>query len=142
MPRLFGLLRPGGQLTAQMPANPGNAAPALVNQIATEEPHRSALKGWNRSWPQLPIERYAQLLYDCGGTNITSMEKIYPHVLADADAAFEWSKGTALVPFLARLEPSAAEAFQAEFRCRLWLHWPKGPIFFPYRRILFAATKS
>lgn len=142
IPRLFGMLRPGGQLLVQMPAHPGNPAPALVNQIATEEPFRSYLKGWNRAWPQLPIERYAELLYECGAQGITAFEKVYPHVLADADAAFEWSKGTALVPFLGRMSEGEGAEFEGEFRRRLWERWPQGPIFFGYRRVLFAGKRA
>src|SRR2546427_1145903 len=45
LPRLFRMLRPGGQLAVQMPSNHGHATHVLITEIAGEEPFRGALGG-------------------------------------------------------------------------------------------------
>ena len=69
-------------------------------------------------------------------------EKIYPHVLADADAMLEWAKGTALLPYLERLPPAQHAPYLEEVRRRLHARHPERPVFFPFRRIIFYARRA
>ncbi|MBN1965560.1 MAG: hypothetical protein JW910_13000, partial [Anaerolineae bacterium] len=69
------------------------------------------------------------------------LEKVYPLVLDNADAIFEWTQGTGQVPYLERLPEPLRAPFQQEYRARLRHTWPQGPIFYPFTRILFAATR-
>jgi trans-aconitate 2-methyltransferase len=96
---------------------------------------------WSRSRPVLAIEEYAKLLFDAGFTDITVFERVYPHILDDADGLVEWMRGTALVPFMERLPPELQEPFVERYRARLRERFPKRPVFFGFRRTLFAATK-
>jgi trans-aconitate 2-methyltransferase len=43
IPRLVSLLRPGGQLAVQLPANHNHPTQQLIAEIANEEPYKSAL---------------------------------------------------------------------------------------------------
>ena len=88
----------------------------------------------------LGLAAYADLLYQAGGRELTVFEKIYPHILADADALAEWTRGTALVPYLERLPPALHEPFLDRYRAALRARWPTGPVFYGFRRTLFAAT--
>jgi trans-aconitate 2-methyltransferase len=141
IPRLYGLVRPGGQLAVQMPSNHGHATHRLITQIAGEEPFRTALGGWVRHSNVLSIEEYANLLYECGAEGITVFEKVYPHMLENADAMADWTSGTALVPYFERLSDDIQQAFMAEYRKRLRELWPGSPVFYGFRRTLFAATR-
>lgn len=142
IPRLVSLVRSGGQIAVQMPSNHGHFAHLALGQTAAEEPFQQALNSWTRQSPVLTIEDYAELLYASGTENITVTEKVYPHVLDNADAVLEWMSGTALVPYLERLPEALVEPFTASFREKLRQHWPTSPVFYGFRRILFAATKS
>ena len=142
IPRLYGLVRPGGQLTVQIPSNHGHATHRLITQIAGEEPFRTALGGWTRTSNVLAIDEYAHLLFGCGAEDITVSEKVYPHVLENADAMADWTSGTALVPYFERLSEDMQETFVAEYRKRLRELWPGSPVFYPFRRTLFAATRA
>src|SRR5438445_1486073 len=51
VPRLLGLVRPGGRLAVQLPSNHAHPAHALIAEVAGEEPFRAALGGWNRQAP-------------------------------------------------------------------------------------------
>lgn len=142
VPRLFGLVRPGGQLAVQLPSNHGHPTHLILEELA-----RGALGdelgGWARHSPVLPVDGYAQRLYDAGGTQLTVLEKVYCHLLPCAADLVEWMKGTALVPYLERLPEDRHEAFLAAYGRRLRQHYgaPDGEILFPFRRILFAATR-
>jgi trans-aconitate 2-methyltransferase len=142
VPRLFGMVASGGQLAVQMPSNHGHATHMLITELAGEEPFRSALGGWSRPSPVLPIEAYAELLYREGATEIVVFEKVYPHVLEDADALADWTSGTALVPYFERLPEDLHEPFMKSYRERLRALWPEPVVFYGFKRTLFAAARQ
>lgn len=139
--RLFALLAPGGQLAVQMPSNYRHVTHVLIRDTAAEPPFREALGGWTRDAPVLSIDEYASLLDRYGAVDITVFEKVYAHVLADADAVVEWVRGTALVPYLERLPAQLREAFVERYRGKVREHMPERPMFYPFRRTLFAARR-
>jgi trans-aconitate 2-methyltransferase len=142
IPRLLSLVRPGGQLAVQLPSNHGHATHTLIREIAVEEPYRSALDGWNRQSPVLSVSEYAELLHENGAKAITVFEKVYPCLLESSDALAQWTAGTALVPYFERLPEKLQDAFMDRYRERLDALYPSGPVFYPFQRILFAATRS
>jgi trans-aconitate 2-methyltransferase len=141
IPRLMSLLRPGGQLVAQLPSNHRHPSHAMITATASEEPFRKAIEGWVRVPPVLEIDRYADLLYQSGAADITVLEKVYCHMMEDADAIAQWTSGTALVPYFERLPRELHAAFLDSYRSKLAGIWPRGPIFFTFRRIFMAATR-
>ena len=141
VPRLLSLAAPGGRLAVQLPSNFRHPTHLLYAETAGEEPFRTALGGWTRTWPTLSIEEYADLLYAAGAEEITVFEKVYPHILADADALADWMMGTALVPYRERLSEEIYARFIERYREKLRARYPSTPVFFGFRRTLFAATR-
>jgi trans-aconitate 2-methyltransferase len=141
IPRLFALLNPGGQLLVQLPSNNEHPAHRAILEIAGREPFLTALGGFTRRSPVLSLPEYAELLYACGGTDLVVFEKVYPHLLPDSDAVAEWTSGTTLLPYFERLQPPGRQAFLAAYRSRLREIWPKAPVFYGFRRILFSARE-
>lgn len=141
VPQLLSLAAPGGQLAVQLPSNFRHPTHLLYAETAGEEPFRTALGGWTRIWPTLSIQEYADLLYASGAEEITVFEKVYPHVLADADALADWMMGTALVPFRERLSEELYASFVERYREKLRARYPSTPVFFGFRRTIFAATR-
>jgi len=145
IPRLLSLLRPAGQLVVQVPSNFDHPTHRLIDELAAQEPFRSGLDGWGLDWsrsrPVLSIERYAELLYAAGASDIVVFEKAYPHVLPDADALADWMSGTALVPYMERLPEELRAPFMERYRARLREIFPQRPVFYGFRRILFSGTK-
>lgn len=139
IPKLITLLKPGGQLAVQMPANHNHTTQSLMVEVAREEPYVSALEGWQRKWPVLSIREYAELLYESGTQEINVFEKIYPHVLEDVDAIVQWLSGTALLPYFERLPKKLHSDFVADYKDRLRDLYPEVPVFFPYQRIFLSA---
>jgi trans-aconitate 2-methyltransferase len=141
VPRLLSLVGPGGQLAVQLPSNHGHPSHTLIRELAAAEPFRTALGGWTRTAPVLPLDEYAGLLYAAGADNIAVFEKVYPHVLPDADAIADWTSGTALIPLFERLPADLRAEFDGRYRARLRALFPQAPVFYPFRRILFSATR-
>jgi trans-aconitate 2-methyltransferase len=142
VPSLLTLVSRGGQLAVQLPSNHTHPTHTLISEITSEEPFRRALNGWNRLSPVLSIREYAELLYEHGATEITVFEKVYPSLLDDSDRLAEWTAGTTLVPYFERLPEPLHEPFMTRYRERLHSLFPAAPVFYTFRRILFAATRS
>jgi len=140
-PRLLHLLAPGGQVAVQIPANHRHPAHTAIVAIAQEEPFRTALGGWYRQSPVLEIDAYAELLFAAGAEDITVMEKVYPTVMPDGPAIAEWTRGSTLVPYLERLPATLHDPFLDRYRQRLAELYPQQPVYYPFRRILLAATR-
>lgn len=141
IPRLFSLVAPQGQIALQIPSNNANPSHTSILELAQEEPFCSALGGWVRRHPVLEIDRYADLLHSAGAVDITVIEKVYLHMLSDADAIAEWTKGSTLVPYLERLPNDLQKRFMDEYRKKLRRVWPEAPVMYTFRRILIAASK-
>jgi trans-aconitate 2-methyltransferase len=137
---LYQRLKPGGQIAVQVPSNHNHISHQLYRETAGEEPFRTILNGFQRYAPVLSIDEYARLLFERGAENIIVFERVYAHVLEDADAVVEWISGTALVPYFERLgehKPPFLEVLREKMRAAL----PETPVFYPFRRTLFSARK-
>ncbi len=132
VPKLLTRLSARGQLAVQLPADDFNSTRKIFADVA----------GWRHEMATLDIAEYAQLLYGAGFADQVVLEKVYPHVLADADAVLEWARGTALLPYLERLPPAQHAPYLEEVRRRLHARYPERPVFFPFRRIIFYARRA
>ncbi len=140
IPYLLNHLAPGGQIAVQVPSNHNSKAHMTIIDVAGREPFVSALGGWTRQSPVPPIETYADLLFREGAQEILVFEKVYPHVLENADAILEWISGTALLPYFERLGEQKDE-FTNELQKELCKVLPGEPVFYPFRRTFFSARK-
>ena len=141
IPKLLSLVRPGGQLAVQLPSNFSHPTHMLIDEVGAEEPYRSGLDGYVHRWGVLDVEEYAELLHASGGSDLTVFEKVYPHVLEDADALADWMSGTALVPYMERLPNELHAPFMDAYRVLLRKRFTTKPVFFGFRRILFVTSR-
>jgi len=139
IPGIISMLNAGGQLLIQMPSQHHNALNIIINTLADETPFNNALKGWKRDSPVLSTERYAQLLFENGGQQITVFEKIYPLVLNDFNALYDWVAGTTIRPYLERLPEKMKEDFVSAFKEKAKQQFNTQPVFYPFKRILISA---
>jgi trans-aconitate 2-methyltransferase len=140
MPYLFDKLKPGGQIAVQIPSNHNHISHQIYRETAEEDMFKFILQGYQRIAPILSIDNYARILFNCGAEDINVFEKIYPHVLENADAVVEWISGTALIPYFERLGLHKDE-FVESIREKMRVAMPDSPVFYPFRRILFSARK-
>lgn len=140
LPRIISHIIPGGQLVVQVPAQHHNISNKILNDLAGEEPFSDALHKWKRTSPVLDTERYAQLLFENGAGTMTVYEKIYPLVLKDSIALFDWVSGTAMIPYTERLQGKTREAFITEYKNRLQKNFNTLPVFYPFKRVIIHAA--
>ncbi len=138
-PALFARLKPGGQVAIQMPCQEDNLLNGLLYALAEEEPFRTALQGWNRRSPVLSMDDYAQLLFAQGGQEITVLQKVYPLIANSHDDLFQFISGSALIPYLERLEEPVKTQFVQAFQERIAATFPVVPALYAFKRILLYA---
>lgn len=133
---LVKLVRPGGQIAVQMPANQG-VPHRLTAEIAQQEPFATALEGWVREDPVRDAVFYARLLSDLGFAEQHVRLQIYPHVMESTHGAVEWLKGSLLTAYQARIPaplwPQYLETYEAAL---LAAEGDRRPYFFPFPRVL------
>ena len=136
-PRLASLLAPGGQLTVQMPMNDDHASHVVARRMAGEEPFRSWLDGYERSFPTLAPQRYAEVLYELGFEPRHVRVQVYEHLLPNTQAVVEWVKGSLLSAYRDRLPAEHYATFLAEYERRLLAELGEHePFYYPYKRVL------
>lgn len=139
-------LHPAGSLTVQVPANHDHATHRLLTDTANE--FATQLGGFTRfgtahgTSPVLTPAQYAETLDALGAVNITAISKVYPVVVSGAEGLIEWTKGTALVPYLSKLKEADAERFLSTYLGKLKQVFPGERVYYAFTRVLFTAQKA
>jgi trans-aconitate 2-methyltransferase len=144
--RWWAALAPGGQLAVQMPANADHPSHRIAREVAASEPFRVAFGGTPPPDPVaanvLAPEQYAILLDHLGADRQHVRLQVYPHVLGSSAEVVEWVKGTSLTRIFNALPAELHEPFVDEYRRRLLTAiGERAPYFYPFKRILFWASK-
>ena len=135
--QLAAKLAPAGQLAFQVPAQHDTLTHRLAEELAGEEPFRTAFGGWRRSQPVLTPDAYALVLYRCGFAAPKAQLIVYPHVLASREDVVEWVKGTMLTEYKRHLPEAVYDRFVGAYRARLLERLDDSrPFFYPFKRIL------
>ena len=139
VPRLLGLLAPGGELAVQVPLHTGT--PFWTCAEETAERFADVLDGFvNRSQVETP-ETYAELLArDPRVKDLKVGAWHYPQLHASVDGLVAFAQGGQLSAYRARLSPEHFERFCACYREALRRAYGDGPVFFAFKRVFFRAT--
>nr|WP_199082399.1 methyltransferase domain-containing protein [Pedobacter sp. ASV19] len=139
LPEIIGMLLPGGQLAIQIPDQTGNALNQILDELVQEKIYKHALNNWRRVSPVLDIDEYAQILFENGSKDMSIYKKIYPLIVSNKEELYNWISGTALIPYLDRLDGEIKENFIQEFKTRIYNRLTKIPVLYPFKRILMEA---
>lgn len=139
---LIGLLNPKGQFAVQMPVQPENKLNKILSELIDEEPFKSYLNGFKRDSPVLSIDDYAQLLFDGGLEDIQIMQKVYPIIANDHDTLYNFISGSALIPYIERLDGEERALFIKTYKERIAAEFPKLPAIYSFKRILLCGKKA
>jgi trans-aconitate 2-methyltransferase len=138
LPRLAGLLAPGGVLALQVPGNTGEPSHLLLRELGDSPRWRTYVGEGRVARPAAYGPReYFEVLAGAG-LAVDAWETTYLHVLEGEDAVLRWVSGTALRPVLAALPDDAVrEAFVAEYGAALRNAYAPGPYgtVLPFRRV-------
>ena len=135
-------LKSKGQFSVQMPVQPENKLNKILLELVTEEPFKSYLKGYKRDSPVLSIDDYAQILFDGGLEDIQILQKVYPIIANDHDTLYNFISGSALIPYIERLDGEEKALFINTYKKRIALHFPKLPAIYSFKRLLLYGRKG
>jgi len=141
-PKILSRLNPNGQFAVQMPYQPENILNQLLTNLANEEPFRSQLGGWNRPSQVLTLDAYAQILFDHGIEELQISQRVYPIIADDHDTLFNFISGSALIPYLEKLDTEQQEAFTTAFKSRIAESFTQLPAIYAFKRILLYGRKK
>lgn len=143
LPRLAGLLAPGGTLAVQMPGNFMAPSHALLRQVAAAM--FPALFGGAYAPPVHPARLYWDWLSPLGALSLWETE--YLQALPAAPQGHpvrRFTESTAMRPFLDRLTGDQAAALTAAYDAALdgaYPRLPGGGALFPFRRLFFTLER-
>lgn len=140
-PNLISKLRTGGQFAVQMPYQPENILNKILFDLAEQEPYKTQLNGWNRPSSVLTIDAYAQLLFDNGLTDLKISQRVYPIIAETHDKLYEFIAGSALIPYLERLNVDEQITFNQAFKVVIAVNFTKLPALYAFKRILLYGKK-
>ncbi|WP_219225234.1 methyltransferase domain-containing protein [Pedobacter antarcticus] len=138
-PALLKKLNPGGQIAIQMPSQNENVLNQLLLKLVQEHPYAAALKNWKRISPVLTLDDYTRILFEHQAKNLTVFQKVYPIIANNHQDLYEFISGSALIPYMERLDPGLGEAFITEFKKRIEQHYKKMPAIYAFKRIILYA---
>lgn len=135
LPRLAGLLAPGGWFAMQVPGNFEEPSHTLRRELAAQAPYAEHLQGI-ASPASHDAADYLRALQEAG-LEVDAWETTYLHVLHGPDPVFEWVAGTGARPTLQALPEELRARFEEEFRARLREAYPdRGHgVVLPFRRV-------
>jgi len=140
-PRLLAQLAPAGVLAVQVPRNDDSPSHLAIVETVKDGPWEGRLAPLVRRERVAEPAFYHRLLAPLAHRlDIWDIE--YLQVLSGADPILEWTRSTALSPFLAALEGAERSAFEASYRARvsrLYPPEPDGRTLYPFRRLFLVA---
>lgn len=141
LPRLVGMLAPGGWLGMQVPGNFDEPSHTIRRDLAAEEPYAAHLRDVAHPASH-DAATYLRALQELG-LQVDAWETTYLHVLHGPDPVFEWVSGTGARPTLQALPETLRPTFEAEFRARLREAYPDNGhgVVLPFRRIFAVAQR-
>jgi trans-aconitate 2-methyltransferase len=144
LPRLAGVLRPGGVLAVQMPRQYDALSHRLLREVAAAlHPDRFDWSGWVA--PVAPPEVYDRLLRPLGVLDVWETE--YLQRLAPVEAGHpvrHFTASTAMRPILERLDAAEAQRFVAAYDAALSVPYPAaadGSVLMPFRRLFMVLRR-
>ena len=142
LPRLLGLLAPGGVLAVQMPAMHDAPLRRVQQEVAAVGPWADRLRdapGTARDI--LSAGAYWDILRPVAAS-LEIWETTYLHPLTGEDPVVEWAAGSSLRPFLTLLPDDQQAAFRAAYAAALRPHYARradGTTLLPFRRLFLLA---
>ncbi len=141
-PQLLGCLAAGGTLAVQMPHNHAAASHTGIRETVLDGPWRARLEPVMREFPVHEPDVYYDIIQPHAAA-LDIWETVYAQVMEGDDPIAEWTKGSALKPFLDALTDGRENAaFYDAYAARMRDAYPKrvdGKTLFHFRRLFIVA---
>lgn len=139
-PQILSWVADTGQVALQMPVNFDHPSHVIAAEVAKKLFPAICSQPVQR-WT-LPLERYAEILFENGFESQVARIQIYGHPMKSGRDVVEWTKGTLLTSYQAKLsEPQFAEFLKA-YEEALLAEIGDGPYFYAFKRMLLWGQKN
>ncbi|QQO08795.1 methyltransferase domain-containing protein [Breznakiella homolactica] len=142
LPRLMGLLAPGGVLAVQTPMNYKEPIHIIIEEMIGSKKWKTHITNPRVFYNLLPGDYY-DLLSGISG-NVSLWETTYYHILQSHEDIMEWYRGTGLRPYLEALPEDLRPGFESDVFRRVAEAYPvqeNGSVIFRFPRFFFTAEK-
>jgi trans-aconitate 2-methyltransferase len=143
LPRLLGVISPGGWLAVQIPAMHDAPMRRRQGEVAARLPWASHLAGIASAPDILSAGQYWDILRP-RTASLDLWETTYLHALQGEDAVAQWALGSSLRPFLDKLPATEREGFIAAYADAVRADYPRrtdGTTLLPFRRLFLIARR-
>ncbi|OLS16473.1 MAG: Trans-aconitate 2-methyltransferase [Candidatus Heimdallarchaeota archaeon LC_3] len=143
-PILMNHLNPNGVLAIQMPNNFEAPTHKNIYETAKTGPWAESLIPLIREMPVLDISHYYRILNPISKL-VNIWQTIYSHFLEGENPVVEWMKGSALRPFLKKLDENMKSKFLKQYTSKIQQFYVQeydGKTIFPFKRIFIVAIKN
>ena len=143
LPKLFSMLKSGGELAVQVPVNFDEPIQKIVESTASSEK-------WCEKFPNprifytLTEGEYFDIISDLT-SDFEMWKTIYFHRMPSIDSIIEWYKSTGLKPYLEVLSDAEKADFTNDVKREIEKAYPaqkNGEIIFRFPRLFFIAKRS
>ena len=141
-PRLVQQLAPGGTLAIQTPDNLQEPAHRLAREVAASGPWAGRI-GDVRHPDRHEASWYYELLRPVA-SHVDVWRTMYMHPLQGHEAVVEWFKGSALRPYLNKLEAAEQQQFLKDYLAAISQAYPllaDGTVLLPFPRLFLVVTR-
>ncbi len=142
LPRLAAQLAPGGVLAIQMPDNRQSPSHLLMDEAAATGPWHETLARIRPVYSSMQSADACYRILAPVTRRLDIWETTYLHVLEGDNPVVEWTKGTALRPYLDALAEPERSDFLAAYATRIaaaYTRQPDGRTLLPFKRIFIVA---
>lgn len=144
LPRLMGLLAPGGVLAVQVPDNLDEPSHALMRALAAEAPFAEPLRDAAASRATLLSVEATHDALSPLADRIEFWRTTYFHALSGPDTIVEMVTSAGLKPFVDPLDGDLRAAFLERYRRGIAAAYPRtasGHVLFRFPRLFFVAVR-
>jgi trans-aconitate 2-methyltransferase len=141
-PKLISKLTDDGQFAVQMPFQKENTLNKILLDLVREQPFVELLGGFRQDSPLLQIDDYAKVMFECGLKNLNIFLKVYPIIANSEMELYNFISGSALIPYMERLDSEEREFFKSEFVKRIKKEFGTFPAIYSFKRILMYGVKK
>lgn len=139
-PRIIEKLQPGGQLAVQMPSQNENILNQILYTLVHESPFYNVLEGAIRHSPVLSLDEYTRILISNDAEDVIVYQKVYPIIAQSIDTLYDFISGSALVPYMEKMEEPLQSEFVSVFKERIAQCFPTAPMIYAFKRIILFAS--
>ena len=142
-PRLMSALNPGGVLAIQMPNNFSEPSHTSITETIRNGPWREQFESGLREFPVEDASTYYDLLSP-HASHLDIWETTYSHILSGENPVVEWTKGSALRPFLDQLDEDHSQSFLDHYSSLINIAYTQsadGNTVLPFKRVFIIAVK-